>query len=88
MEAICVRLDESTIKSLDSSMKRFNYATRTDFIREAIRDKLRELEKDRAIVEFKRFMGSAKTHVSDKRLHEIREEISRKYAEKFGISLD
>jgi len=44
MEAICVKLDDRILKSVDSSMKRFNYTTRTDFIREAIRDKLRELE--------------------------------------------
>ena len=88
MEAICVKLDKGILRNLDSSMKKFNYTTRTDFIREAIRDKLRELEKDRAIMEFKKFMGAAKTHVSDKRHEEIKEEVGREYAKKFGIKLD
>jgi metal-responsive CopG/Arc/MetJ family transcriptional regulator len=85
MEAICVRLDERILKNIDSSMKNFNYTTRTDFIREAIRDKLRELEKENAIKDFKKFMGSAKSSVSDKKHEEIREEVAKEYAKKFGI---
>jgi len=88
MEAVCVKLDDGTLKSLDSSMKKFNYTTRTDFIREAIRDKLKELEKDRAIMELKKFMGAAKTRVSDKRHEEIRKEVGKEYAKKFGVRLD
>jgi metal-responsive CopG/Arc/MetJ family transcriptional regulator len=85
MEAVCVKLDHRTLKNLDSCIKENNYTTRTDFIREAIRDKLRELEKDNAIKELKRFMGSSKRKVSDKRHEEIREEVTKEYAKKFGL---
>ncbi len=88
MEAICVKLDDKILKNVDSSIKKFNYSTRTDFIREAIRDKLRKLEKDRAINEFKKFMGIAKAHVSDNRHEKIKEEVAKEYAKKFGIRLD
>ncbi|MCX6710576.1 MAG: ribbon-helix-helix domain-containing protein [Candidatus Woesearchaeota archaeon] len=85
MEAICVKLDERILKNIDLSMKNFNYTTRTDFIREAIRDKLSELEKESAIKDFKKFMGSAKSSVSDERHEQIREEVAKEYAKKFGL---
>ena len=88
MEAICIKLDERTLKAVDSSIKMHNYATRTDFIRDAVRDKLKQLEKDNFIKALEKFKGSAKTHTSDERLHEIREEVAREYAKKFGIKLD
>lgn len=87
MEAICVKLDDKILKNIDSSIKKNNYTTRTDFIREAIRDKLRELEKDKAIMELKKFLGAAKVHVSDKRHEQVREEVAGEYAKKFGVKL-
>ncbi|MFH1211319.1 MAG: ribbon-helix-helix domain-containing protein [Candidatus Woesearchaeota archaeon] len=88
MEAVCVKLDERIIKSMDSNMRKHNYSTRTDFIREAIRDKLRALEKEKAISELRNFLGSAKAKVSDKRHEQIRDEVAKEFAEKFGIKLD
>ena len=87
MEAICVKLDDKFLKNIDFSIKKHNYTTKTDFIREAIRDKLRELEKEDAIKKLENFLGSAKTRVSDKRHEEARKEVVREYAKKFGIKL-
>ncbi|HLC98910.1 MAG TPA: ribbon-helix-helix domain-containing protein [Candidatus Nanoarchaeia archaeon] len=88
MEAVCVKLDKRILKTVDKSIREHNYSTRTDFIREAIRDKLRDLQKDRFMKEIERFKGSAKVKVSDERLEEIREKVGRDYAKKFGIKLD
>lgn len=88
MEAICVKLDGRILRNIDDSMRDHNYTTRTDFIREAIRDKLKELEKDKAINELKKFMGAAKVRVSDERHEQIRNEVAKEYAKKFGIKLD
>lgn len=88
MEAICVKLDEKILKNLDNNLKQHNFSTRTDFIREAIRDKLRLLEKEKAIRTLEKYFGAAKVKVSDKRHHQIREEVSKKFAKKFGIKLD
>lgn len=88
MEAVCVKLDDRILKNIELSIKNNNYSTKTDFIREAIRDKLRELEKDRAMQELKKFMGAAKVHVSAERHEQIREEVAKEYAKKFGIKLE
>ena len=88
MEAICVKLDENVMKNMDKNIKEFNYSTRTDFIREAIRDKLRELQKERVIEQLRKFKGSAKFQTTDEQREKIREEVGREYAKKFGIKLD
>ncbi|MFH1133009.1 MAG: ribbon-helix-helix domain-containing protein [Nanoarchaeota archaeon] len=49
METVCIKLDESLSKHLGKALKEHHYSTKTDFVREAIRDKLRVLEKERAL---------------------------------------
>jgi len=81
-------LDERTLKAVDSSIKMHNYATRTDFIRDAVRDKLKQLEKDNFIKALEKFKGSAKVQTTDEQREQIREEVGREFAKKFGIKLD
>jgi len=88
MEAVCVKLDEKFLKDMDDVMETYNYMTRTEFIRDALRAKIKELKDDPVIKALRKFQGSAKVHVSDERLREIREEVGREYAKKFGIELD
>ena len=48
MESVCLRLDKTTSKRIEEDMKVLGYGTKTDFIREAIRDKLKDNEKAKA----------------------------------------
>lgn len=48
MENICLRLDSALSKQIARDMKEFRYSTKTEFIREAIRSKLKELEEEKA----------------------------------------
>ena len=88
MEAICVKMDGRALKNMDSCIKEHNYSTRTDFIREAVRDKLKQIEKESALKEFRKFLGAARTKVSDKRHEEIRQEVAKEYAQKLGVKLN
>jgi len=47
MENVCLRLDSALSKQIEKDMKEFRYSTKTEFIREAIRSKLKELEEER-----------------------------------------
>ena len=87
MTTIYVKLDKVTLRKIDENLGN-KYATREDFIRAAIKEKLRKLEKESAIRELEKNLGAAKTKVSDKRHEEIREEVTRKHAKKFGLGLD
>ncbi len=59
MESITIKVDDSLAKEIDKAMKP-GYTTKTEFIREAIRDKLTKLEKDRAIQNLIKYRGSLK----------------------------
>ena len=89
MEMITFKLQEGIVKKISKVLRPLNFSNRTEFIRESIREKLNRIEeKDSVIKALERFKGAAKVHVSDERLHEVREEVARKYAKKFGIKLD
>lgn len=47
MENVCLRLDSVLAKQIEKDMKEFKYSTKTEFIREAIREKLKTLEIER-----------------------------------------
>jgi len=87
MEAISLKMDESLLDEIDSKLKTHRYSTRTEFIRDAIRDKLTNLEKQDAIKKLIKFKGSlkGKSKMSDKEASRL---ASLKIAKKFGIKLD
>jgi metal-responsive CopG/Arc/MetJ family transcriptional regulator len=58
MQSISVKFTEEVIKKVDSSIKEFNYNSRTEFIRDAIRFKLEDLEKKKLVEEFLKLKGS------------------------------
>lgn len=65
METISLKLDENLLENIDSSLPKHNFSTRTEFIREAIRDKLKQLSYDERIQAFLDLKGKAKK-TSDK----------------------
>ena len=44
MENVSLKLEEKFLKLIKIVMKKHNYMTKTEFIRESIRDKIRRLE--------------------------------------------
>jgi len=53
-------------------MKRHRYVTKTEFIREAIRDKIIDLEKQEALLRFKAGYGASKKKTSNAMLRAAR----------------
>ncbi|MBS3176081.1 ribbon-helix-helix protein, CopG family [Candidatus Woesearchaeota archaeon] len=94
METVCIKLDESILKEIDSSLKKHRYSTRTEFIRDAVRDKLSEMErrpplteaeKEELIQKLSKMRGilKRKTPTTDEALHTARERAFRKIEQKF-----
>jgi len=52
MEQVCIRLEGNFLTALEKIMRKNRYSTKTEFIREAIREKMRKLE-EREILENK-----------------------------------
>lgn len=44
MENVSIKIEESFLKVIEAVMRKHNYMTKTEFLREAIRDKIRRLE--------------------------------------------
>jgi metal-responsive CopG/Arc/MetJ family transcriptional regulator len=49
METISLKLEENFLIAIQKIMKKHNYMTKTEFIRESIRDKIKKLEEKEII---------------------------------------
>jgi metal-responsive CopG/Arc/MetJ family transcriptional regulator len=87
METVTLKMEETLLNDIDSSIKGHRYSTRTEFIRDAIRSKLNELEKEDAIRKLAALKGSlkGKFKMSEEEAGRLAE---LKIAKKLGISLD
>ena len=50
MENISLKLEKEFLKAIEAVMKKHNYMTKTEFIREAIREKIKKLEEKESII--------------------------------------
>ena len=87
MESITIKVEESLAKEIEKAMEP-DYSTKTEFIREAIRDKLKSLRNDKTLQELKKYFGKAKTKTTYAEERQIREQVALELAEKYGIKLD
>jgi len=87
MEIISLKMETKLLEDMDNALKKHRYSTRTEFIRDAIRKKLTDLEKEEAIKKLAAFKGSlkGKAKMSDE---EARELAFKELAEEFGVPLN
>lgn len=77
METISLKMEGVLLQEIDTKIKSHRYSTRTEFIRDAIRNKIEDLEKQKAIENVRKFYGSSKRKTTDEELHKVRKEISK-----------
>ncbi len=73
METVSIKLEKDFAKDLQGVMRKHRYVTKTEFIREAIRDKIKDLEKEDALLRAKELYGASKRKTTDQELHKARE---------------
>ena len=88
MEHLSIQLETSIAKQIDRDIKEFNYSTKTEFIRESIRDKLKANEEERQKKQAWKALfaargifkgkGKAKT---DEEFYKLREEAGNEFIE-------
>jgi len=69
MEPVTIKLEENFTEEMEKVMKRHHYATKTEFIREAIRHRVKELEKEEAKARVLKFYGTSPKKTTDEELH-------------------
>ena len=74
METVSIKIEDGFARELEKAMKRHRYVTKTEFIREAMRDKMNALEKLEAIERLELIRGTSKTKTTDEQRHRAGEE--------------
>ncbi len=87
MDSLTIKLEESLSKEMKQAMKPY-YATKTEFVREAIRDKLKSIQKEKALEELRKHFGKAKKKTTQSEERKIRKEAGILLAKKYGVELD
>ena len=77
METISVKFQEEVLEKIDKGIVKHNFNSRTEFIREAIRDKLDELNKEELVNEFLKFRGKSKKKTTYEENRKTREMVSK-----------
>lgn len=77
MEVVTVKFQEDVLKRVDESITEHNFNSRTEFIREAVRDKLADLSRDDLINKFLKFRGKAKKKTTYEENRKTREIVSK-----------
>ncbi|MFQ5531757.1 MAG: ribbon-helix-helix domain-containing protein [Candidatus Nanoarchaeia archaeon] len=85
MEPVTIRFEDNFLHDMEKIMKKHRYATKTEFIREAIREKIKELEKEEALARVRKIYGASKRKTTDEELHKAREEVSEELRREFGL---
>jgi len=83
MEQVCIRIEEDFLQAMEKAMKRNGYATKTEFIRESVRERLKNLEKEEALARLRKLYGSSKRKTTDEDLHKAGEKAFKEMEEKF-----
>jgi metal-responsive CopG/Arc/MetJ family transcriptional regulator len=74
MENVSLKLERNFLQAIEKVMKKHNYMTKTEFIREAIRDKIRKLE-EKEITEDKDMMEqilASEKNIKKKKIKEFK----------------
>ncbi len=88
METISVRFEDSFIHDMEKIMKEHRYSTKAEFIREAIREKMKDLETQEALFRLEHAYGAGSKKdrkITDEQIHEVREQAVREIAKKLGV---
>lgn len=76
METVSVKFQEDVLKKIDTNISQHNFNSRTEFIREAVRDKLADLSKEDLMEKFLKFRGKAKKKTTYEENRKTRDIIS------------
>ena len=85
MQTITIKMEDRLLEELEQKLEEHRYSTRTEFIRDAIREKLSELEKEEVLKSISQLKGSSKRKTSDAELHAARDKAFKMLEKKFNI---
>ena len=76
---ITFKLEDTFLKDVDSVVKNQGFHSRTEFIRNALREKVEEAKLKEAMIQIAKLKGSSNNNTSDKKLEEIRNKVFEEF---------
>jgi metal-responsive CopG/Arc/MetJ family transcriptional regulator len=77
METVSIKFQGTILRKIDKSLVNNNYNSRSEFIRECVRNKLYDIEKNNLIKEFLKLKGSSKNKTNYKDNKKVKEIVSK-----------
>ena len=81
-EMITFKLEDTFLHDVDSVVKNQGFQSRTEFIRNALREKVEEAKLKEAMMQIAKLKGTSNKKSSDKDLEKIRERVFEEFEKK------
>ncbi len=81
-EMITLKLEREFLKKVDTIVDE-NYQNRTEFIRDALREKIEEINMKKAMIDFLKLKGTSKNKISDEAYEKARSKAFAAMSKKF-----
>jgi len=81
-EMITLKLDNVFLKEIDKVVKNNGYQNRTEFIRNALREKVEESKLKEAMIQIAHLKGAAKKNVTKEKYEKTRQDIFKEFEKK------
>ena len=85
LESISLKIDKKILTEIDTNLKKRRYSTRTEFIREAIREKLSQEEKDQLLLNAEKMFGFSMKKTTDEKLHRAGAQMVKRLEKKYNL---
>ncbi len=73
METVSIKLDDAFANDVQKAVSKYHYTTKTEFIREAIRNRIKELQKEESLRRVEFFYGKSPLKTTDEQLHKMKD---------------
>lgn len=83
-EMITVKLENSFLKEMDGIVKVHGYQNRTEFIRNALREKIEQTKLKEAMMQLSYLKGASSKKTTDERLEKIRMKVFEEFEKKIN----
>lgn len=81
-ELVTFKMGHDFLEEVDRTAKNAGFQSRTEFIRNALREKVEEAKVKEAMLEIAHLKGASKKKTSDEKLHRIREQVFKEFEKK------
>jgi len=82
-ELFTFKMEHNFLEDVDKTAKSAGFQNRTEFIRNALREKVEEVKMKQAMVELSRYRGKAPRKTTDNERAKIRDQISNELVDYF-----